>query len=142
MSKAFLKASLMSRGSHSQAPFVLAFGAIERSLPRAGRAVSDGYPPFNIERIAGFGPEAARLRLTLAVAGFTVDQIEIVEQREQLVIRGRQKDERERLHIHRGIAARQFQRVFLLGEAMTVAMATLERGLLSVELAPARLDEG
>jgi HSP20 family molecular chaperone IbpA len=126
----------MPRGSNSQASFVLAFGAIDRSLP-IGRAVSDGYPPFNIERIAGFGAEATRLRITLAVAGFTVDQIDIVEQREQLVISGRQKDERERLHIYRGIAARPFQRAFRLGEAMTVATATLERGLLSIELAPA-----
>jgi HSP20 family molecular chaperone IbpA len=82
------------------------------------------------------------LRITLAVAGFTVDQIEIVEQREKLVIRGRQNDERERLHIHRGIATRPFQRVFRLGEAMTVARATLERGLLSVELAPSAREEG
>jgi HSP20 family molecular chaperone IbpA len=72
----------------------------------------------------------------LAVAGFSADQIEIVQERGQLVIRGRRTDERERFHLYRGIAARQFQRIFLLAEAMRVAGATLERGLLSVELAP------
>ncbi|VFU10854.1 Heat shock protein HSP20 [Methylocella tundrae] len=126
----------MARGSNSHIPFVLAFSEIERGFSRAANAPFDGYPPFNVERFSGDGPGTARLRITLAVAGFSVDQIEIVHGREQLVIRGRQQDERERFHLHRGIATRQFQRVFILAEAMQVALATLDRGLLSVELAP------
>ncbi len=124
----------MARGSNFHAPFVLAFG-VERTLARPARAPSDGYPPYNIEKIT-----TARLRITLAVAGFRADQIEVVEEPGQLVIRGRQTDERERSHLYRGIAARQFQRVFLLGEAMQVSAATLERGLLSVELTPPELE--
>jgi HSP20 family molecular chaperone IbpA len=126
----------MARGSNPHTPFVLAFGVVEQSFARATRSASDGYPPYNIERISAQGGETARLRITLAVAGFSADQIEIVQERGQLVIRGRRTDERERLHLYRGIAARQFQRIFLLAEAMRVAGATLERGLLSVELAP------
>ncbi|PNG27162.1 Hsp20 family protein [Methylocella silvestris] len=126
----------MSRGSNSHSPFVLGFGAIERSFPRSVRPNSDGYPPYNIERVPGDGAAPARLRVIIAVAGFTADQLEVVEQQEQIVIRGRQTEERERSHLHRGIATRQFQRVFLLGEAMQVAHASLDRGLLSVELTP------
>lgn len=126
----------MARGSNSHSPFVLAFAAIERSVPRAGRPASDGYPPYDIERVEGESAATTRLRITLAVAGFTADQLEIVEHREQIVIRGRQNDDRPRTHLHRGIAMRQFQRVFLLGEAMRVVVASLSRGLLSVELAP------
>lgn len=126
----------MARGSNLHTPFVLAFGEIERGFSRGAKAPFDGYPPFNVERFSGHGPGSERLRITLAVAGFSVEQIEIVHEREQLVIRGRQKDEQERFHLHRGIATRQFQRVFILAEAMQVALATLDRGLLSVELAP------
>jgi HSP20 family molecular chaperone IbpA len=131
-----MKASSMARGSNLHAPFVLAFGVVERSFAMPARAPSDGYPPYNIEKISAQGPETPRLRITLAVAGFSTDQIEVIQECGQLVIRGRQTDDRERSHLYRGIAARQFQRVFLLAEAMRVAAATLERGLLSVELAP------
>lgn len=130
----------MARGPNLHTPFVLAFGVAEQGLAGSERPMSVGYPPYNVERIAAHGSEAVRLRITLAVAGFSVDQIEIVQERGQLVIRGRQTDERERLHLYRGIAARQFQRIFLLAEAMRVAGATLERGLLSVELAPPEQD--
>jgi HSP20 family molecular chaperone IbpA len=126
----------MARGSNSHTPFVLAFGVVEQSFAGTTRSASEGYPPYNVERISAQGAETARLRITLAVAGFSADQIEIVQERGQLVIRGRRTDERERFHLYRGIAARQFQRIFLLAEAMRVAGATLERGLLSVELAP------
>ncbi|MGO9673572.1 MAG: Hsp20 family protein [Methylocella sp.] len=131
----------MARGSNSPTPFVLAFGVVERSLAKTSRSASDGYPPYDIERIPAQGAETARLRITLAVAGFSADQIEIVQERGQLVIRGRQRDERERSHLYRGIAARQFQRIFLLAEAMRVVGATLERGLLSVELAPPEAEQ-
>lgn len=130
----------MARGSHLHSPFVLAFGVVERSVATSARSPSDGYPPYNIERIPVQGSQTARLRITVAVAGFSADQIEILQERGQLVIRGRQTDERARSHLYRGIAARQFQRIFLLGEAMRVAAATLERGLLSVELAPPETD--
>jgi HSP20 family molecular chaperone IbpA len=126
----------MARGSNPHTPFILAFGVVEQSFARTARSASDGYPPYNVERILAQEGEAPRLRITLAVAGFSADQIEIVQGRGQLVIRGRRTDERERLHLYRGNAARQFQRIFLLAEAMQVAGATLERGLLSVELAP------
>jgi HSP20 family molecular chaperone IbpA len=126
----------MAHGSVPHTPFILAFGVVEQNFARTARSASDGYPPYNVERIAAREGEAPRLRITLAVAGFSADQIQIVQERGQLVIRGRRADERERLHLYRGIAARQFQRIFLLAEAMRVAGATLERGLLSVELAP------
>jgi HSP20 family molecular chaperone IbpA len=131
----------MSRAQNVNSPFLLGFGEIERTLAKAARGGSDGYPPYDIERIAAHGSDTARLRITLAVAGFAADQIEIIVEREQLVIRGRQKDDRERLHLHRGIAARQFQRVFFFAEAMKVADATLYRGLLSVELTPTDAEE-
>jgi len=123
----------MSRAPTLKSPFLLRFDAIERPFERTAGTASDGYPPYNIERIARDGIEA-RLRITLAVAGFTADQLEITVEKGQLAIRGRQKDERERIHFHRGIAARQFQRVFRIAEAMEVAEATLRHGLLSVEL--------
>jgi len=124
----------MSRASTLKSPFLLGFDQIERAFERTARPASDGYPPYNIERIAKHGDEAVRLRITLAVAGFAADQLEITVQKEQLAVRGRQRDEQKRVHLHRGIAARQFQRVFRFAEAMEVAKATLHNGLLSVEL--------
>lgn len=124
----------MARPFSAHPPLVLAFGVA--ALATATRAASDGYPPFDIERISALDSGNVRLRITLAVAGFCAEQIEIVQERGQIVIRGRRSDERERQHLYRGIAARQFQRVFLLGEAMRVESAILERGLLLIELAP------
>jgi HSP20 family molecular chaperone IbpA len=121
----------MSRTLHS--PFLLGFEEFERVVDRVTRA-ADGYPPYNIERIAGTGTQAERLRITLAVAGFLRDQLEITVEEGQLVIRGRQKEEGERQFLHRGIAARQFERVFLLADGMHVAGADLANGLLSVDL--------
>ncbi|WP_374305074.1 Hsp20 family protein [Methylocella sp.] len=130
----------MSRGSGSHSLFVLGFKSVERRPPHAGRSGSDGYPPYDIERIPAADGAPERLRVTLAVAGFPAERLEIVEFVGQLVVRGRQKEDRAgedaREHLHRGIAARQFQRVFLLGEAMRVSKALLERGLLSIELSP------
>jgi HSP20 family molecular chaperone IbpA len=124
----------MSRAPTLKSPFLLGFDEIERPVDRVAKTASDGYPPYNIERIAGNGSEGVRLRITLAVAGFSADQLEITVEKGQLAIRGRQKDEKERVHLHRGIAARQFQRIFRFAEAMEVAEATLSDGLLSVEL--------
>ena len=124
----------MSRIPTLNSPFLLGFDEIERALDRVARTGSDGYPPYNIERIARNGNEAERLRITLAVAGFTRDQLEITVEEGQLVIRGRQQDDKERCYLHRGIAARQFQRVFLLADGMQVPGADLTNGLLSVDL--------
>jgi HSP20 family molecular chaperone IbpA len=115
-------------------PFLLGFDEIERALERVTRAPSDGYPPYNIERIAKAGNQQETLRITLAVAGFTKDQLEVTVEEGQLVIRGRQQDDKERCYLHRGIAARQFQRLFLLAEGMQVAGADLTNGLLAVDL--------
>jgi HSP20 family molecular chaperone IbpA len=115
-------------------PFLLGFDDIEKALERVTRTASDGYPPYNIERLAGEADLPERLRITLAVAGFTRRQLSITLEEGQLVIRGRQQDERERQFLHRGIAARQFQRSFLLAEGMQVLGADLADGILSVDL--------
>src|SRR5580658_3326269 len=123
----------MSRVSSLSSPFLLGFDEIERVLDRVAKA-ADGYPPYNIERIArdAAGPE--RLRITLAVAGFTRDQLDVTLEESQLVIRGRQQDDKSRQYLHRGIAARQFQRSFVLAEGMEVLNADLKNGLLSIDL--------
>jgi HSP20 family molecular chaperone IbpA len=115
-------------------PFLLGFDEIEKALERVTRTASDGYPPYNIERVASDGDNPERLRITLAVAGFSRDQLSITLEEGQLVIRGRQQDDRERQYLHRGIAARQFQRSYLLAEGMQVLGADLADGLLSVDL--------
>ena len=125
----------MSRVPSLNSPFLLGFDDIERALDRVSRSASDGYPPYNIERLPKTESAPERLRITLAVAGFTQDQLEITLEERQLVIRGRQTDEKERVFLHRGIAARQFQRAFLLAEGMQVQGAELVNGLLSVDLA-------
>src|SRR5277367_270232 len=99
----------MSRVSSLSSPFLLGFDEIERVLDRVGKA-ADGYPPYNIERIARDANSPDRLRITLAVAGFTRDQLDVCVEESQLVIRGRQQDDKSRQYLHRGIAARQFQR--------------------------------
>jgi HSP20 family molecular chaperone IbpA len=123
----------MTRVTSLSSPFLLGFDEIERVLDRVTKA-ADGYPPYNIERVArdSIGPE--RLRITLAVAGFTRDQLDVTLEENQLVIRGRQLDDKSRQYLHRGIAARQFQRSFVLAEGMQVAGADLKNGLLSVDL--------
>jgi HSP20 family molecular chaperone IbpA len=124
----------MTRVPTFNSPFLLGFDEIERALDRAAKASSDGYPPYNIERMPRTERDPDRLRITLAVAGFTRDQLEILLEEGQLVIRGRQVDDRPRHFLHRGIAARQFQRTFLLAEGMEVLGADLQNGLLSVDL--------
>jgi HSP20 family molecular chaperone IbpA len=124
----------MSRPTLMNSPFLLGFDEIEKALERVTRTASDGYPPYNIERVPGDGNLPERLRITLAVAGFSRDQLAITLEEGQLVIRGRQQDDRERQFLHRGIAARQFQRSFLLAEGMQVLGADLTDGLLSVDL--------
>ena len=123
----------MSRVPSLSSPFLLGFDEIERVLDRVTKG-SDGYPPYNIERLSRDGNSPERLRITLAVAGFTRDQLDVFIEEKQLVIRGRQQDDKSRHYLHRGIAARQFQRTFVLAEGMEVMGADLKNGLLSIDL--------
>jgi HSP20 family molecular chaperone IbpA len=125
---------VMTRVPTFNSPYLLGFDEIERALDRVAKTSGDGYPPYNIERLPRTDREPERLRITLAVAGFTRDQLEILLEEGQLVIRGRQIDDKTRHFLHRGIAARQFQRVFLLAEGMEVLGADLSNGLLSIDL--------
>ena len=112
-------------------PLFLGFDHLEQILERAAKTSSDGYPPYNIEQV---GPNG--LRITLAVAGFTMNDLQITQEDNQLVIRGRQADDSaERIFLHRGIAARQFQRAFVMAEGIEVTGAWLDSGLLHVDLA-------
>jgi HSP20 family molecular chaperone IbpA len=126
----------MSRVSLLSSPLLLGFEEMERLIDRVGKG-GDGYPPYNIERIAASvngtaGVEA--LRITLALAGFKRDQLEITLEDNQLVIRGRQEEDKAREFIHRGIAARQFSRTFVLADGIEVKSADLRDGLLSIDL--------
>ena len=112
-------------------PLFLGFDHLEQMIERASKTTADGYPPYNIEQT---GP--AGLRITLAVAGFTMDDLQITQEDNQLVIRGRQTDaDAGRVYLHRGIAARQFQRAFVLAESIDVTGAWLDNGLLHIDLA-------
>ena len=124
----------MSRVPSLSSPFLLGFDEIERVLDRVSKA-ADGYPPYNIERLARDERNPERLRITLAVAGFTLDQLDVSIEESQLVIRGRQLEDKSRQFLHRGIAARQFQRTFVLADGMEVLGADLKNGLLSIDLA-------
>jgi len=124
----------MSRVPSLSSPFLLGFDEIERALDRVAKA-ADGYPPYNIERLVRDADKPDRLRITLAVAGFTRDQLDVSIEENQLVIRGRQQDDKSRQYLHRGIAARQFQRTFVLAEGMEVLGADLKNGLLEIDLA-------
>ena len=123
----------MSRVPSLSSPFLIGFDQIERALDRVAKA-ADGYPPYNIERLPRDDKDPERLRITLAVAGFTLDQLEVVVEEKELVIRGRQQDDKSRQDLHRGIAARQFQRTFVLADGMEVRKADLKNGLLSIDL--------
>jgi HSP20 family molecular chaperone IbpA len=125
----------MTRVPTFNSPYLLGFDEIERALDRVAKASGDGYPPYNIERLPRSDNAPERLRITLAVAGFTRDQLEILLEEGQLMIRGRQVDDKTRQYLHRGIAARQFQRTFVLADGMEVLGADLSNGLLSVDLA-------
>ena len=124
----------MSRVPSLSSPFLLGFDEIERALDRVTKA-ADGYPPYNIERLARDERNPERLRITLAVAGFTRDQLDVTIEENQLVIRGKQPEDKRREYLHRGIAARQFQRTFVLADGMDVLAADLDHGLLSIDLA-------
>jgi HSP20 family molecular chaperone IbpA len=117
-------------------PLLLGFDEIERLIDRAGKGAGDGYPPYNIERVAKQGErsEAEVLRITLAVAGFAREDLEITLEDKQLSIRGKQREDKSREYLYRGIAARQFQRTFVLADGIEVNSAELGNGLLSIDL--------
>ncbi len=123
----------MSRMTPFSSPLLLGFDAMEKTLERVAKS-GDGYPPYNIERLRGTDGSPEKLRITLAVAGFAESDLDLTIEESQLVVRGRQSEEEEREYLHRGIAARQFQRTFLLAEGMRVTAATLRNGLLSIDL--------
>lgn len=124
----------MSRVSLFNSPFLLGFDELERLLDRASKSSGDGYPPYNIERIPAQNGAGETLQITLAVAGFDREDLDITVEENQLVIRGRQNDDAERAFLHRGIAARQFQRAFVLADGIEVKDAELNNGLLSIRL--------
>lgn len=124
----------MSRLSLLSSPFLLGFEEIERMIDRAGKSSGDSYPPYNIERISSADDGIDRLRITLAVAGFSEGDLEITVEDNQLVIRGRQNEDTDRVYLHRGIAARQFQRTFVLADGIEVRSADLKNGLLALDL--------
>lgn len=110
-------------------PLFLGFDQVERTIDRIKKNSGDGYPPYNIEQVGD-----TALRITLAVAGFKMDDLDIELDNNQLTIRGRQVDDGERVFLHRGIAARQFQRSFVLADGIEVVGAALDNGLLNIDL--------
>jgi HSP20 family molecular chaperone IbpA len=119
----------MNRSVYFNSPFLLGFEHLERLLERTAKSAGDGYPPYNIEQAAG-----DKLRITIAVAGFTPEELGVTVEGRQLVIRGKQAETNGKTFLHRGIAARQFQRAFVLAEGIEVTGADLENGLLAIEL--------
>ncbi len=119
----------MSRLSLFNSPLFLGFDQFERAVDRVAKNAADSYPPYNVEQVA-----ENRLRITVAVAGFGADDLQVQLEDNQLVVRGRQSDETERVYLHRGIATRQFQRSFVLAEGIEVTGAKLDNGLLSIDL--------
>jgi HSP20 family molecular chaperone IbpA len=123
----------MTRTLAFSSPLLLGFEDIERLLDRVSKT-GDGYPPYNIERIAANGGGPALIRITLAVAGFDPNDIEVIVEDNELTVSGRQTEDDGRDFLHRGIAARQFQRTFVLADGIEVSGAELKDGLLSIEL--------
>ena len=119
----------MARLSLFNSPLLLGFEPFERALDRVSKVSGDGYPPYNVEQLS-----ENELRITLAVAGFAMADLTITIEENQLVIRGKQADDTDRIYLHRGIAARQFQRSFVLAEGIEVRGAWLDNGLLHVDL--------
>lgn len=120
---------MSTRVSFFNHPLLLGFEQFERTLDRVSKAAADGYPPYNIEQVGDSG-----LRITLAVAGFAREELSVQVEDNQLVVRGRQREDESRVFLHRGIAARQFQRTFVLADGIDVTGARLDNGLLHIEL--------
>lgn len=122
---------MTTRLSLFDSPLFLGFDHFERTFDRLKKSAQEGYPPYNIEQI---GDDA--LRITLAVAGFTMDNLDVEVDQNQLIVKGRQSDDstQDRVFIHRGIAARQFQRSFVLADGIEVTDAHLSNGLLHIDM--------
>ena len=119
----------MPRLTLFNSPLLLGFDHFERVLDRVSKASTDGYPPYNVEQTGG-----NTLRITLAVAGFSKDELSVSVEDDELAIAGKQVEEADRVYIHRGIAARQFQRRFVLAQGIEVQGAALDNGLLHIDL--------
>ncbi|MEH6404408.1 MAG: Hsp20 family protein [Sneathiella sp.] len=119
----------MPRVSMFNSPLLLGFEHFEHILEQLAKSGGDGYPPYNIEHV-----QDNRLQITLAVAGFFEEDLKITLEQNQLIIHGKQKDETDRVFLHRGIAARQFQKKFVLAEGVEVAGAQMDNGLLHIDL--------
>lgn len=118
-----------NRLSVFDSPLFLGFDQFEKTVDRMRKTASEGYPPYNIEQIGDTG-----LRITLAVAGFGMDDLDIETENNQLVIRGKQAEDESRTYLHRGIAARQFQRSFVLADGIEILGAYLDSGLLHIDM--------
>ena len=119
----------MSRMSMFNSPLLLGFDHFEHMLEQLAKSGGEGYPPYNIEQVADF-----RIRITLAVAGFFEEDLQITLEQNQLIIHGKQKEDSSRIYLHRGIAARQFQKKFVLAEGIEVVGAEMDNGLLHIDL--------
>ncbi len=119
----------MTRMPLFNSPFLLGFDQLERALDRVSKASADGYPPYNIEQM-----DDDAIRITLAVAGFRREELNVTVEDTQLAVRGRQLDDEDRVYLHRGIAARQFQRSFVMADGIEVVGAELDNGLLHIDL--------
>lgn len=118
-----------TRLSLFDSPMFLGFDHLEKTFDHLRKTASEGYPPYNIEQVSDTG-----LRITLAVAGFTMDDLDVEVENNQLIIRGKQVDEDDRIYLHRGIAARQFQRSFVLADGIEVLGASIDNGLLHIDM--------
>ncbi len=125
----------MTRLSLFSSPFLLGFEPFEKAVDRISKAAADGYPPYNVEQRS-----EGRFRISVAVAGFAMEELNVQMEGNQLIIRGKQSDQEERVYLHRGIAARQFQRSFVLAEGIEVTSASLDSGLLHVDLERPRIE--
>jgi HSP20 family molecular chaperone IbpA len=130
----------MNRSNLLSSPFLLGFEHLERLLERTAKVAGDGYPPCNIEELPDDGPGA--IRITLAVAGFAAEEISVTVEDNQLVIRGKQSETEDKRFLHRGIAARQFLRRFVLADGIEVKSAALENGLLKIDLIRPQIQPG
>lgn len=119
----------MTRLSLFDSPLFLGFDDFEKTIDRLRKSGAEGYPPYNIEQLGEYG-----LRITLAVAGFSMDDLDVEIDQNQLTVRGKQTEDDKRIYLHRGIAARQFQRSFVLADGIEVAGADLDNGLLHINL--------
>lgn len=119
----------MSRTTLFTSPLLLGFDHFDRLLDRVAKTGHEGYPPYNIEQVG-----ETQLRITLAVAGFEREELAITLEDNQLVIRGKQTDQPDKIYLHRGIAARQFVRSFVLAEGLEIAGASLDKGLLHIDV--------